>query len=369
MAEIGVLPSDKARSTLTQGGYLASTRQAQPTAERDLYMTSIRDIAKHAGASVTTVSRVINNNGYVSAATRARVEQAISDLAFTPNANARRMRSGTSNMVGVVLPALDVPFFGILAHVIEQELFRRGLQALICCTNESPHQEARYISMLLSQQVDGVLAASVLEGSGQYQRLVDAGIPIVAIDRSLPGLVTTSVASDHLTGGRMMAEHLLELGHRQFAVIGAPSHSPPVQARVQGTLERLAEAGFSARVVLGAAHDFDACRELAAAVLREGSGAARPTALIGTTDIAAIGAVHAAIGLGLSVPGDVSVIGFDDLPEARYVLPALTTVAQPLRQIGVQAVAQLVALIAGEVADLPDLPLRLMVRDTTAPPR
>ncbi|WP_054008250.1 LacI family DNA-binding transcriptional regulator [Cypionkella psychrotolerans] len=331
-------------------------------------MTSIRDIAKLAGASVTTVSRVINNSGYVSAATRARVEQAIAALAFTPNANARRMRSGNSLMVGVVLPALDVPFFGILAHVIEQELFRRGLQALICCTNESPDQEARYISMLLSQQVDGVLAASVLEDSTQYQRLVDAGIPIVAIDRALPGLAAVSVAADHLTGGRMMAEHLLGLGHRRFAVIGAPQHSPPVQARVQGATERLAEAGLAAQVVLGSAHDFDACRELALGILGS-SVDHRPTAVIGTTDIAAIGAIHAAIGLGLVVPDDVSVIGFDDLPEARYVLPALTTVAQPFRQIGVQAVAQLAARIAGDVVELAALPLRLVVRDTTAPPR
>ena len=330
-------------------------------------MTSIRDIARQAGVSVTTVSRVINNNGYVGAATRARVEQAVTALAFTPNAHARRMRSGTSRMVGVILPALDVPFFGILAHVIEQELFRRGLQALICCTDESPDQEADYISMLLAQQVDGVLAASVLADSTQYQRLVDAGVPIVAVDRALPGLAAVSVAPDHLAGGRMMAEHLLQLGHRRIAVIGAPRHSPPVQARVQGTVQRLAEAGLGAQVALGAAHDFDECRALAAEVLA-GDPAQRPTALIGTTDIAAIGAIHAAIGLGLAVPGDVSVIGFDDLPEARYVLPALTTVAQPLRAIGVQAVAQLVARMAGEVAVLAELPLRLVLRDTTAPP-
>ena len=104
--------------------------------------------------------------------------------------------------------------------------------------------------------------------------------------------------------------------------------------------------------------------------MNHGNSGRRPTAVIGTTDIAAIGAVHAAIGLGLAVPGDVSVIGFDDLPEARYVLPALTTVAQPLREIGVQAVAQLVARMAGGASsNAADLPLRLVVRDTTAPPR
>jgi LacI family transcriptional regulator len=99
------------------------------------------------------------------------------------------------------------------------------------------------------------------------------------------------------------------------------------------------------------------------------TGAERPTALIGTTDIAAIGAVHAVIGAGLAVPGDISVIGFDDLPESRYVLPALTTIAQPLREIGMQAVAQLVAQMAGGAIELPALPLRLVLRDTTAPPR
>ncbi|GLS85220.1 LacI family transcriptional regulator [Cypionkella aquatica] len=325
-------------------------------------MSSIRDIAARAGASVATVSRVINHSGYVAAATRARVERAIAELDYTPNAGARRMRSGASWMVGVVLPALDVPFFGIMAHVLERELFRRGYQALICCTDESADQEARYISMLLSQQVDGVLAASVLEDSRQYQRLVDAGVPIVGLDRGFPGLAAVSVAVDHHAGGRMMAEHLLALGHRRFAVIGAPRHSPPVQARVLGVEKRLAEAGLAARVALGDAHDFDACRVLAAQVMTKGL-----TAVIGTTDIAAIAAVHAAIGMGLSVPGDVSVIGFDDLPEARYVLPALTTVAQPLREIGVQAVAQLCGLIAGQAVPMEALPLRLVLRDTTGP--
>lgn len=339
-------------------------------------MTSIRDIAQAAKASVATVSRVINNSGYVSAETRARVEAAIAALEYTPNAGAQRLRSGASRMVGVVLPALDVPFFAILAHVLERELFRRGYQALICCTDESADQEARYISTLLSQQVDGVVAASVLADAGQYRRIADAGIPIVAIDRDLPDLAVVSIKADHALGGRMMADHLLALGHRRFAVIGAPAHSPPVLARVQGVVDRLAEAGLQAQIELGRVHDFDACRDLArvvltGAVLMEAvlAGAGRPTALIGTTDIAAIGAIHAAIGMGLAVPQDVSVIGFDDLPAARYVLPALTTVAQPLRSMAEQAVAQLCAMMAGQALPAPaDLALKLVQRDTTAPP-
>ena len=329
--------------------------------------TGMRDIARHAGASVATVSRVINDSGYVSAATRARVEQAIAALQFTPNAGARAMRRGQTQMVGVVLPALDVPFFAILAHTIEQALFARGYQALICCTDESTDQESRYIGTLLAQKVDGVLAASVLTDTAQYRRIVAAGIPIVALDRELAGIASVSVMPDHHRGGQMMAQHLLDLGHRRIAVVGAPGHSPPILARLAGALQVLAAKGVTpVDVRLGPLHDFDACRALAEAVL---DGPVRPTAIIGTTDVAAIGVIHAAIGRGFRVPDDLSVIGFDDLPAARFVLPALTTVAQPLRAIGLMAVEQLCLLMAGKPALVPgagSLPLTLIRRETTA---
>ena len=323
-------------------------------------MASIKDIARQSGTSPATVSRVINGSGYVSAPARTRVEAAIAELGYLPNAGARRLRSGESRMVGVLLPALDVPFFAILAHVIEQALFQAGYQALICCTDESAAAEERYISTLLSQGVDGVIAASVLSDGDQYGRL--AGVPVVALDRDLPGLAAVRVGADHHAGGRLMAGHLLDLGHRSIAVLGAPAHSAPIQARLAGALERLAEAGLSpVAVALGPSHDFDACRALAGTLLDKS-----PTALIGTTDTAAIGAVHAAIARGLSVPGDVAVIGFDDLPAARYVLPALTTVAQPLRQIAEAATAQLIGLMTGAPLPPPSpFALRLIRRETT----
>ncbi|NBZ86347.1 LacI family DNA-binding transcriptional regulator [Stagnihabitans tardus] len=323
-------------------------------------MASIKDIARRSGTSPATVSRVINGSGYVSEASRARVQEAIAELGFLPNAGARRLRSGESRMVGVLLPALDVPFFAILAHVIEQALFQAGYQALICCTDESAAAEERYISTLLSQGVDGVIAASVLADGDQYGRL--AGVPVVALDRDLPGLAAVKVGADHHAGGRLMAGHLLDQGHSRIAVIGAPAHSAPIQARLAGALERLAEAGHSpVAVALGPVHDFDACRALAEDVLETS-----PTALIGTTDIAAIGAIHAAIGRGLRVPADLAVIGFDDLPAAAYVLPALTTISQPLREIAAAATAQLIGLMTG--APLPPpapFALRLVRRETT----
>lgn len=168
----------------------------------------------------------------------------------------------------------------------------------------------------------------------------------------------------------MMAEKLIGLGHSKIGVIGAPEHSLPVQFRLQGVIVRLKQSGLKpTNVVLGPAHDIDACLALATQVLAADT---KPTAIIGTTDIAAIGAVHAAIGLGLHVPSDLSVIGFDDLPAARYVLPALTTVAQPLREIGTLAVAQLCSLMAGQKIELPSrdaFALQLVLRGSTASPK
>lgn len=327
-------------------------------------MTKIKDIAARAGSSIATVSRVVNGSGYVSPAMRARIEDAIRDLGYTPNAGARLMRSGSSRMVGVLLPALDVHFFGILAHVVEQSLFRRGYHAMICSTAESPEHEAAYVAALLSQQVDGVILASVTTDSAAVERLRAADIPIVAVDRALPGLPT--VTADHQAGGRLMARHLIDLGHRAIAIIGAPAHSAPVQQRVAGITAELATAGLSpVDTRLAAVHDFDTCRSLAAALLQDH----RPSALLGTSDMAAIGALHAAADSGLRVPQDISVVGFDDLPAARYTLPPLTTVAQPIRAIGEAAVDRLIARMRSQALPAPpDLPLTLITRGTTAPP-
>ncbi|MEY4871590.1 MAG: hypothetical protein RLZZ563_920 [Pseudomonadota bacterium] len=327
-------------------------------------MATIRDIAKRTGASIATVSRVVNGSGYVSAATRARIEAAVIELQYRPNAGARMMRSGESRLVGVLVPALDVHFFGILAHTVEQALFARGYQAMICSTAESPAHEASYVAAMLAQQVDGVILAAVQSDGVAVGRLTAAGVPIVAVDRALPDAPT--VAVDHHAGGRMMARHLLELGHRRIAVLGAPGHSAPVQERLAGVVAELAIAGLAPVAVrLGTEHSFEGCRDLASGLFDASNPP--PTAIIGTTDMAAIGALHAAVARGLAVPGDLSVIGFDDLPAARYTIPQLTTIAQPVRQIGEAAVAHLVALMRAEaVPPAPDLSLRLMARGTTA---
>lgn len=335
---------------------------------------SIRTIAKLAGTSVSSVSRVINKSGYASPDLRERVEAAIRSLNFTPSKGARMLRGEPSRMIGLILPSIDVPFFGILAHTIEQYLFECGFQTLICSTAENADHEARYIAMLLSQRVDGVIVASAFSDTGHFRALADAGIPIIAIDRDLSGIADAAVMADHEEGGRLMVRHLLAHGHEKIGVVGAPGHSQPVQLRLAGIREELAKTGLEPLAVsLSGEHSFAETYRLARGLLQ-----ARPevTALIGTTDIAAIACIHAAHDLGFSVPGDYSVIGFDDLPEGMFVLPRLTTVAQPIRGVGIAAADALAKMIAARESGAPPvaaettrMPVALVARQSVGPAR
>lgn len=331
-------------------------------------MATIKDIARRSGAGIATVSRVVNNNGYVADATRKRVEQAIKDLGYRPNAGARMMRSGRSNLIGVLVPSIKVDFFARLAHRLEQALFAQGYQTLICSTAEDLKHESQYIDMLLSQQVDGVMVASVSSNAEVFSKLAEADIPILAIDRQLDNINAPFVSSDHYAGGQMAAEHLISLGHKQISVIGAPEQSQPVQLRVAGAVQACQDAGLEApQITLGSDHRVQGCAELALDVL---SRFPRPTAVIATSDIAAIGILHAARTAGLTVPADLSVTGFDDTPLAAYVFPAVTTVAQPIDLIAQTAISTLLKMIkkpSDSEAEDRVLPVSLSIRQSTAP--
>lgn len=333
---------------------------------------SIRTIAKVAGTSVSSVSRVLNNSGYVSPEVRQRVERAIRDLNYAPSKGARMLRGEASRMIGLMLPSIDVPFFGILANTIERELFERGYHTLICSSAENEEHEARYVAMLRAQRVEGVIVASAYGGTAHLKPLADSGTPIIAIDRELEGISDDAIMADHVEGGRIMAQHLVDLGHVNIAVVGAPGHSQPIQLRLQGIREVLRHYGLSPVIeAIGEDHNFSAIYSLAQKVLDDHGDI---TAIIGTTDIAAIAVIHAVRDSGRSVPKDCSVIGFDDLPEAAYVLPRLTTVAQPIRDVALEATRRLEERLGHRQpsldhrpASVTRLPVRLIVRESTAP--
>lgn len=329
---------------------------------------NIKKIAELAGTSKSSVSRVINNNGYVSADVRERVEKAIASVNYHPNAGARTMRGSPSRLVGVLLPSLDVSFFGILAHSIEQSLFRLGYQTFICSTAESQEREHAYVGMLLAQRIDGVIVASTRQDIDPFSALRSGNIPIVAVDRPMSGLTDVCVHVDNHYGGTLLAEHLIDLGHRDIAVICTPRHTEPMIQRVNGVCAALKDHGLKpVQIVYGNEHSLTTGRRLATKLLERVD---RPTAIIGTSDTAAIGAMHAAIDMGISVPGELSIAGFDDIPEASYVLPRLTTISQPTRKIGERAVQRLHQMMTGELDLVAEdkLPLKLVVRQSTAQP-
>ena len=327
---------------------------------------SVKDVAERSGTSLGTVSRVLNGSASVSANARERVEKAIEELGYSPNAGARQMRSGRSGLVGILLPSLDLPFFGILAQALEQALFEHGYHCLICNTDENEENERRYVATLISQKVDGIIVAWVM-ATKNFSRLSDAATPIIAVDRSPDGREEDLVSVDHRAGGRLMAEYLLRLGHTKISVIGAPTHSKPIALRIEGIKEVLQENGLEPmQIALGKEHSFDACFRLARGVF----DADPPTALIGTTDIAAIGAIHAAHELGLRIPRDISVIGFDNLPQSAHIFPALTTVDQPIRLLGTLAAEKLLNRIDPKRFPKPDLSalsLKMIERDSSGP--
>ena len=330
-------------------------------------MATIKDIARLSGAGISTISRVVNNSGYVSQATRARVEKAIAELEYRPNAGARMMRSGRSNLIGILVPSIKVDFFARLAHRLEQALFAQGYQTLICSTAEDLKHENEYVSMLLAQQVDGVLVVSVGGDGAAFAKLRDAKIPMLAIDRQLNDLGAKSVSADHFSGGQLAAEHLIKLGHKVISVVGAPEQSEPVQLRAAGAADACEKAGLlPPQTILGTDHSVQGCAALAHQLLES---TPRPSAIVATSDIAAIGILHAARVLGISIPKDLSVTGFDDTPMASYVFPALTTVAQPIDQIAEEAIAALLNMIQNAAtSELEDilLPVTLNVRDSTS---
>jgi LacI family transcriptional regulator len=329
-------------------------------------MVTIKDIARESGAGLSTVSRVINKSGYVSDATRQRVEKAILDLGYRPNIGARTLRSGKSKLIGILVPSIKVDFFARLAHKLEQILFAQGYQTMICSTAEDIDHEAKYIDMLLNQKVAGVMVASVGNDSKSFKKLQEANIPILALDRQLEGIDVPFVRANHFEGGKLAAEHLISLGHKIISIIGAPDKSEPVKLRIEGATEACKNAGLpSPNIILGPKHSVWACEVIANDALNTEP---RPTAIIATSDIAAIGVLHAAREKNIRIPEDLSVTGFDDTPMASYVFPPITTIAQPIEDIAKIAIQNIISLIKGSNNDINNktmLPVNLKVRKST----
>jgi LacI family transcriptional regulator len=334
-------------------------------------MSTIKRVAAKAGVSIATVSRVINKSSYVALPLQKRVLEAMAALDYQPSALARGLRRNETQSVGVLVPQLDQPFFSSIAHVIEKTLFAHGYRAFLCSAEEDRDKESAYTEMLLRQRVDGLILVPTGHSAANVKRLLQAGVPVVLVDRDLPELEIDRVLCDNFGGSYTLMNYLIELGHRSICVISPSQHSGSIGQRFAGIDRALGEAisQVAAEIVIDDRPLHFEMGFVAAQRLLKRSRP--PTALMALNDVIAVGAIHAAWKSGLDLPADLSITGFDDVPLASYSHPDLTTVTQPTYEMGEHAVQYLLQRI--QTPELEPrrlvLPTRLTVRNSTSKPR
>lgn len=323
---------------------------------------TIEMVAKEAGVSPSTVSRILNGTAVVSEAKKKSVEDAVAKLGFVPNPMARGLAGGRTFSVGVITQSMDSPFYGPALRGIEDALDPAGYSPLFVSGNWQAQTEARCIDILLSRRVDGII---VLTG-----RLTDAAlkacakkVPVVVTGRNLKAADLFSLNFHNLEGGRLATEHLLNQGHRRIAFIsGDPQHPDAIQ-RLAGYQQALEQAGiaFDPGLVVQGEYNEDSGLQ---AALRLLNAKKRFTAIFAANDQMAVGAAHGLLRHGLRIPDDVSLVGFDDLPTSLYAFPPLTTVHQPAYELGQLAAEAMLTLLSGTKPLLQVPAPRLITRES-----
>jgi LacI family transcriptional regulator len=332
-----------------------------------MYMSTIRDVAKRAGVSAITVSRVINNDGYVSAETRRRVEAAIAELDYIPNALGPSLRSKRTQTLALVLSDMTNPFWTTVARGVEDAANMHGYHMIIGNTDKSPAKQEEYLMFLLKKQVDGFLLVPASERS--IDTLQKRHTPFVVLDRRIPNAKIDTVRGDSEGGAYQIIRHLLELGHKRIAVVTGPPDVSTARDRVEGYLRALEEAGIKDdQQVYWGEYTQQSGSELTKQAL---SRTPRPTAIFAANNFIAIGIMRALKAAGLNVPEDISVVAFDDLPAAITIDPFFTVAAQPAYEMGQQATMLLLSRLAGNAQDDPRevvLPTEIIVRKSSGRP-
>ncbi|MGW7195518.1 LacI family DNA-binding transcriptional regulator [Streptomyces chryseus] len=354
---------------------------------------TLADVAARAQVSPATVSRVLNGNYPVAATTRERVLRAVDDLDYVLNGQASALAAATSDLVGILVNDIADPFFGIMAGAAQSQIGgpegagagRAGGEklAIVCNTGGSPERELTYLTLLQRQRAAAViLTGGAIEDpehsaavAAKLAKLADGGARVVLCGRpplELPGggeAVAAALAFDNRGGARRLTEHLLALGHRRIAYVAGPVERTTTRHRLEGHRDAMEAAGLGDAVDALTVHGpydrrsgYDATLEL---LRREPA----LTAVVAANDTVALGACAALREQGRSIPGDVSVAGFDDLPFSADAMPALTTVRLPLHEAGARAGRLAMGREAAPAGGIATVPADLVVRDSTAAAR
>jgi LacI family transcriptional regulator len=332
--------------------------------------TTIRDIADLAGVSIATVSRVLNDRPDVAPDTREQVLQVVREHGFSRNRGARALSRGRTGFVGLTLPLVADVYFGPILSGAAEALYEEDMRIVLGPTLLEHDREVSLLERLVRESTDGAILMLPSESEEELQALRKQGYPFVVVDpRERPTEGIPCVSAMHASGAKQAVEHLLELGHRRIGAIAGNEGWYATEERLLGFRAAMAGAGILPDPSLIEYSNFQVPEgeRVAESLLSQPN---RPTAIFGFNDNVAIGAMNAARKLGLRVPEDVSIVGFDDTLMSRVVTPKLTTIRQPLAELGRTGVSLLMRLLEGQRLDAlrMELSTTLVVRDSTAPP-
>jgi DNA-binding LacI/PurR family transcriptional regulator len=329
---------------------------------------TIRDIAELAGVSIATVSRAVNGRGDVSEETRTLVRRIAREHGYTASRDARGLSTGRTGLIGVTLPMIHPTYFASIVASVAAALDEHDMRIVLCPTLHEHDREISLIERLMHGTTDGAILVLPEESDSELRALARRGYRYVVVDPSeQPDTDIPAVSAAHSAGADQAVRHLLDLGHRRIAAITGPRGRMATEERLRGYHEAMAAAGVppDARLVAESNFKVEGGFDSTAGLMALPD---RPTAIFAFNDPMAIGAIQAARARGLRIPQDVSIVGFDDTNEAQFVTPALTTVRQPLTEMGRAAVGVLLGLLESQEPEPShvELPTRLVVRDSTA---
>ena len=297
---------------------------------------TIQDVAARAGVSAMTVSRAINHPARVAPATRQRVEQAIRELGFVPNALARQLLRGRTHTLALLVSDIGNPFFTQIARGVEDVAQRNGYTVIFGNSDESVEKERQYLHALLGRRIDGLLIAPAGNGSRpMLELLVQRGTPFVLLDRAIDGVPAEVVIGDNVGGARKLTEHLIGLGHHRIALVNGDPEVPTARDRRRGYLDTLRDHGIAPRpeLIVDGSYRRDSGTRAARQLLALPDDQ-RPTAIFAANNFLAVGVIEALRAAQLVIPRDIAIVCFDDIEMAAALDPFLTVMAQPARTFG-----------------------------------
>ncbi len=316
-------------------------------------MSTIKDVAKRAGLGVSTVSRYLSKNGYVSSKAKIKIEKAIDELNYYPNAIAQSIRNKKTNTIALLIPSISNQFFLQLASLIENNLFDEGYKVILCNTNGDTDREEKYVDVIIQNRIDGVISATGTISN----RLIDKDIPIISLDRttSTPNNFVVTVTANHYLGGEQAANHLIDSGCKRLLDLHGPQEFEPIYLRTKGFKEQARSRGINVSAkpynseydVLKIANEYDG--------------------VFIWNDFSTIIFIAECLENGINIPNDLQVIGYDDIELLKHFYPKISTIAQPMSELAKEAVKMMINMIIKEEKINHNIILNtnLVVRNTT----